>query len=350
MPLRRVELIEDHPLHRIATMAYDAATGDVEVTLVNGQVGRENIGPQERIGAIVRTVFHTRESLLIMYGADGAVFTAEVGRVTDRVDRPVVYLDQNHWIDLARALTPSPKLDVATRDACDRLIQLARASRIILPLSASHVVETAKKGGRQRLDVAKVLVELSRGWQMSSPLAVRARELDSLFVDAPATRLSVDGVFTLAPEALWADRLYAPREQEEPSGLPAEMKGLLDRITWIASVADVVLEATPEVSAAGVAVASSWAASFQELAAHIRANPKAKRFARDLTRTRFVTDMAQDLALAAGLSGESPDEFERWLQDRAEEMFSALPALGRVREVPAPTTSQMPTIDGKATT
>ena len=65
----------------------------------------------------------------------------------------------------------------------------------------------------------------------------------------------------------------------------------------------------------------------------MRSNPKAKFYARDLTRIRFLADMQQDIAQAALQGGLTAEQFGDWLGDGAENAFHALPALGRIREV-----------------
>jgi len=56
-------------------------------------------------------------------------------------------------------------------------------------------------------------------------------------------------------------------------------------------------------------------------------------YSRDLTRTRFITDLGNDLPAAVSASGLSPGEFGTWLEKDAESALSASPGLGRLREV-----------------
>jgi hypothetical protein len=333
-PESYADLPPGHPLSGIATLKLTLATGDAEIVGSDGRLLRGNVGSQPGPTAITEYVFDLRTSTLRLSLEDGTVFITQIGTVRAAVDAPLVYLDQNQWIDLARVLTGSPTISGARKAACQRLIDLARRRDIILPLSAAHLVETAKKGGRQRTDVARSMVELSRGWQMRSPLHVRAHELSHMFSSDTGVLggASLD-LFTLAPEALWTDRFHAPKRRTEPDDLPAELRGLLDRLTWATSLTDVLLDTDPEVSVAGLEIASKWAASFQELAQHMRGNSKAKPYARDLTRTRFITDMQDDVAAAALRGGMTAESFGKWLRDDAESAFSLLPALGRIREV-----------------
>lgn len=328
-----IDLDSSHPLFGVRSLRYDTRSGLATIRLTNGTEVRANIGPESSPAAIVETHFEPARSVLRMSTASGTEFEFDIGFAGRQVGAPVVYLDQNHWIDLARATTGSAQLAAPKRQACEYLIELARAQQIRLPLSAGHVVETAKKGGRQRIDVASTMATLSRGWQMRSPLRIRAYELDRLM------RVGTDGrdqeldVFTLEPNAIWADRLWSPQRPGPTHDLPSELAGLTARISWAAAFADVLLEPKAEVSEAGLNVAELWASSFASLAQHMRGNPKAKQYARDLTRTRMVTDIQHDLAIAASKAGRTPEEFASWLRHDADVAFSTQPALSRVREL-----------------
>jgi hypothetical protein len=72
----------------------------------------------------------------------------------------LVYLDQNHWINLAKAALGRP----AGRPYVDALFELRearRTGRAIFPLSLTHLMETSTIQRRQRIDVATVMEELS---------------------------------------------------------------------------------------------------------------------------------------------------------------------------------------------
>ena len=94
--------------------------------------------------------------------------TFEIGP-TESPGVPVVYLDQNHWIMLARQQWSPEKVPEPHREGYARLTALARERAIVLPLSAAHAFETARKDGHQRRELATTMLQLSRGWQMRSP-------------------------------------------------------------------------------------------------------------------------------------------------------------------------------------
>lgn len=65
----------------------------------------------------------------------------------------------------------------------------------------------------------------------------------------------------------------------------------------------------------------------------MKGNAKAKARSRDLTRTRFFSDLGTDLPAAAEESGITPEQFSHWLQHDAESVIAGSPGLARMREV-----------------
>ncbi len=334
----------------IAAVKHVPATGQVEITRTDGQIVRGNVGTTPGYESIRESVFVPRTSSLRIELVSGTSLTMEIGTLLTSVDRPVVYLDQNHWIDLARFCTGSSQLSEDRVRACHRIAELVEAGQIILPVSGAHLVEIAKKADRQRRDVAQVMVKYSKGWQMISPLRVRAYELLHLFGAGPVA-LGKAQVFTLDPHALWADDKTRRRPAIRPDGtLPAGVQGLLDRITWAEALVETFVDPESTVSDIGTEMAEKWASSFQELAVHVRNTPQARQHLRDVTRVRALSDFSQDITRAALVAGWSTEEFGQWWTARAETDFAGLSMLGRFRELvhlrgwPTPTTSGTVTI------
>ena len=332
----RIDLGTEHPLAAVATITLKP-TGEAEIVGVDGRIFRYHAPSMPGEWAVASTVFDVATSTLRLVLHDDTEFVTEIGTTMSFVDRPVVYLDQNHWIDLARVRVNSPKISGNRKFACERLIELARNREIILPLSGAHMVETAKMGGQQRTDLARTMIELSRGWQMRSPLRVREHELKRMLEPgSPTTSRWPDiDVFTLLPNAIWADRFGTalPRLDDLPDDLPDELRGLTERITWAVALTELLLETDSDFSSEGHRIATAWAKSFHDLAQHMRSNPKAKAYARGLSRTRFITDMPTDIGRAASDNGMSPEQFRTWLAEDAETTLAAAQALGRIREV-----------------
>jgi hypothetical protein len=74
---------------------------------------------------------------------------------------PVVYLDLNHWIMLAKAAVGHPD-GKGSKQALDALRELRASGGVCLPLGSTHYMEMTQIGSaRQRFDVAAVMEELS---------------------------------------------------------------------------------------------------------------------------------------------------------------------------------------------
>lgn len=74
---------------------------------------------------------------------------------------PIVYLDLNHWISLAKAAVGHPD-GARSRPALDALRELHAAGQVLLPLSSTHYMEMIRiHSARQRFDVADVMEELA---------------------------------------------------------------------------------------------------------------------------------------------------------------------------------------------
>jgi hypothetical protein len=83
-----------------------------------------------------------------------------------------VYIDLNHWIGLAKA-RKAGELGLE-----QRIAKLVHAGKIVVPLSAVHVLEVASiLGAQQRQDIADVLREVSRGIVLTPMDAMRYYEV-----------------------------------------------------------------------------------------------------------------------------------------------------------------------------
>jgi hypothetical protein len=138
-----IDLGTEHPLAAVATITLKP-TGEAEIAGVDGRIFRYHAPSMPGEWAVASAAFDVATSTLRLVLHDDIEFVTEIGTTMSIVDRPVVYLDQNHWIDLARVRVNSPKISGHRKFACERLIDLARNREIILPLSGAHMVETAK--------------------------------------------------------------------------------------------------------------------------------------------------------------------------------------------------------------
>ena len=75
----------------------------------------------------------------------------------------ILFIDQNKWIDLARAASGKPDGD-AYVDIYRALSAAVDAKQVLLPLTISHIIETAKRNDPEsRLALARVQAILSKG-------------------------------------------------------------------------------------------------------------------------------------------------------------------------------------------
>ena len=93
----------------------------------------------------------------------------------------VIYLDQNKWIDLARAYHDRPG-GSQYKSVLQKIIDAVESKKAILPLSAQHIIETRKElNFERRKRLAKVMAEISHGitiapqgrmarWELASSL------------------------------------------------------------------------------------------------------------------------------------------------------------------------------------
>ncbi len=132
----------------------------------------------------------------------------------------LVYLDQNHLIDLARAESGSPR-DPAARQVRDLLLAGVKSSKVLCPLSRVHIIETSRIGDHdKRLHLARLLVALSDGWM----LAGRSTRLTVEFELAVAKLFGEDVRAPVAPWPLVGNLVEAYGSIEylsEKTGIPA---------------------------------------------------------------------------------------------------------------------------------
>jgi hypothetical protein len=260
---------------------------------------------------------------------DDALVTVELGSMNTGdeppPDRPVVYLDQLHWVSLSQCLHAPDRIDAGLREAGQALIALAREERLILPLSAAHLSE-APVGGHQRRDLVTTMLELSRGWQMRSPIAVRQSELCAAFAGTPGP---VDGVITLDPGTLFSDpgSGVAP-----PADFPPDWQEMHARLTGVTALYSAAIEEDSDRSDSR-RIAETWAKPHQALATYHRDNKTSKEHVRINTRAYLFGDLRTEIAEAALAVGLDQATLSAWVLAGSAEELQRMPFLGRVHEV-----------------
>ena len=262
----------------------------------------------------------TGESLVVELGAGGEFDLPGP-------DRPVVYLDQCHWITLAKHLRSPDQVAERDRKPAERVVELARSKAILLPISSANRWEIAR-AGKHRRDVVLTMVELSRGWQLRDPINVRGQELRrSMAGGDPAL---AEAVVTLEPGAISSMEHDVAMDFD---GAPPGFNELHERQTIaMASVAALLDDHSPEEGARGREVAAAWAKSFGDLAIYMRDTGTPVEHVRLNTHARMLADLRQEIAQAAIAAGLSPQQNAAWIEN-ADAAFESMPYLRTLREV-----------------
>ncbi|MGH3430163.1 MAG: hypothetical protein ACRDQZ_21775, partial [Mycobacteriales bacterium] len=127
----------------IERMVLNYKTG-ISETHFSGRVVHSPIGLHpDPNGGVDCISFSFASNLLDLILKNGKVVTAEIENPRNPYavpGEPVVYLDQNYWSAIARRMYDPESMRQADRAAADRLIELGRSKKIILPLSSAHLV------------------------------------------------------------------------------------------------------------------------------------------------------------------------------------------------------------------
>ncbi|HNY40863.1 MAG TPA: hypothetical protein PKJ41_10725 [Bryobacteraceae bacterium] len=88
------------------------------------------------------------------------------------------YLDQNKWIEIARAIF-RPEIDPGARLMARQLLQAVEDGRLRIPISDVNIIESHRVGNmEQRQKLAAVFASYSRGWFLASRRTRLQHELD----------------------------------------------------------------------------------------------------------------------------------------------------------------------------
>jgi hypothetical protein len=276
-----------------------------------GEVGRTDYDLERREQTIT---FHRGETV-----------TFDVGPV-ERPEAPVVYLDQNQWVMLARHQWAPEKVPAPHREGYARLMALARERAVVLPLSAAHAFESARKDGRQRRELATTMLQLSRGWQMRSPLKVRREELlcNVAGFRAGATEFQQRPVFTLDPDALFSTSDYAEKDSPEAD--------LQARLTWGPALAETLIEDEREDDEVARAKGERWATLYGGIATRMAAENPSPEQKWATAHMALLADLRDELAAAAATAGLDRGAWDEWLGE-SEDNFASMPAIARVQRI-----------------
>lgn len=283
--------------------------------------------------SIVATTWVPRANAMVFETDRGDSVTAELPTVDDLAPlngRPVVYLDQNQWSTLANFVHAPERVPVAEAEAARALIDMAVASKVVLPLSAGHMSETCKWTNRdRRYALALTILQLSRGWQMRDPLELRRSEIRrALLARYRDEHPAPPAPFTLEPEAL-----HGPNRDRGPIVAPADFPedyALTFRAqTSIASAFDVMLDAEH----VEVGPSPGWVERFHGFTAWLGTQPRDDRRLRHArTDAFFLTDILNEVATECQRAGITAQEMSDWTLNHSSDDTSVMASLGLFRE------------------
>lgn len=322
--------------HNVERLGVDFENGVLEVEFPGGQVFRQPFEPTAPSEVVNRSDYWPRTRELFLDFGDGEPIAIDVGSPGVEAPRcPVVYLDQTHWVRVAQCMIAPDKLDESTRKGYVELIRLAERRQIMLPLSGAHIMETARKGGRQRRDLSSVILRLSRGWQMRSPFRVRR---DEIFRDMakwqgreeqPVDRASI---FTLEPNVVFAEDL-APYSSSSMGELPEEAQEIIVRLTAVSSIAAAMMESGSEDSPEGRSLAHRWAKGHQDLAQFMHENSTPREHRKLNASAMLIGDLKDEVANAAQALELTPADLDSWLDRFASRKCDPMPYLDHLHDV-----------------
>lgn len=250
-----------------------------------------------------------------------------------RRGRPAIYLDQNKWIQLARALHSPDRVTTGELGPSLRLIELAEQQRVLLPLSGGHLLETTVTDRRWREQLSILMMRLSRGWVLRDPTRVARTELLDVFLrhaGRPAWPMPVAVTLELrevTTEDLRGSPVSSDGDLIPPLALVAEM------LSTVTALFAVLLDGEALSSPEGQARTAAWADAHQRAADVLRADSRIRRESRTFTRALFLRDLQHDIVEAQVRSGLSLSGFNDWLEQHSETDIADMPYLGRRRDL-----------------
>lgn len=270
---------------------------------------------------------NSRLHLLLPTGAEALVeLDPDRDAAAALAGRRIVYLDQNKWSEVAASLHGGGSVDRALTTSSRRLADLVEEERIVLPMSAAHMVETSPLFGERRETLAATVLELSRGWQMRNPLVVRREELRAAVADEPPL---ANGVFSLDPDVIFSrGKSGRPASRD----LPELFRRVYPRIVDASSIYEVLVEDDPVDHQDGYAAAESWARAEGELSQKIKGDSLPRERVRTIVGAHVLADLAEDLA-AIKAEHLYPGKVGAWLEERGLDDLLRMPYLARVAAV-----------------
>ena len=275
---------------------------------------------------------------------DGPAITVDFpATVFARPPGPIVYLDQNQWINVARAaLTPEQVTPESDCGAAMALVDAAHRCELTLPLAAAHLVELSRAGSvRRRRELGHVMADLCNGWFMRNPLAVRREEVVTALqrcAARPTNARPRSPVFTCSPAGFYSFKstVADPEPDVDFGGHPlhgVDYAAQMSRLHSLLSLVATVIDERPLDPAEGRTRAAGWASEHDQLSQFLGATPKSRTQRQLAVRAKVLADLGDELAIWALASGMSTAEFGEWFTVTSESDLRQMPYMARVHEV-----------------
>lgn len=313
-------------------MITDYENKTMTVRLIDGQeMTAEMQSGTPRPTPLLRSMCDLLTGELVLTLPDDVDVVAELGSLDDNdappADRPVVYLDQLHWVTLSQHLHAPAKIEgELTAAAAAKIVSLARDRKVVLPMASAHLAEAPLVGTRRR-DLITTLLDLSRGWMMRNPIPVRRRELGAALARQDPL---ANGVFTLDPDAFFITAASGP---PSPSDFPPPWQLLHRRLTGLAALYSAAIEDNLESKDDARVAAQRWADLYHRLATHLQDTKGTATDAREMALQALVKDLSIEITECARAAGISQPAVRRWIQQGASTDVPRMPYLGRLCEI-----------------
>jgi hypothetical protein len=321
----------------------DRADGRAEVERLDGAIFAWRTRAVDDVVASAELDLVARRCVLERTDGAPAITVDFPATVFARPPGPIVYLDQNRWINVARAvLKPEQVTPASERKPAEALADAAHGNELTLPLAAAHLVELAQAGSaRRRRELGGVMADLSSGWFMRSPLAVR-REETTAALRARTPRPTDAGprppVFTCSPVGFFSSQSTAADPEPDADFGGHSLHGIdpagqMKRLDALLALVATIVDERPLDTTAGRAASAGWARGHDELGQFLGTTPRSRGQRQLAVRARVLADLGDELAIWAWASGMSLTEFGEWFKVTSESDLRRMPYMGRVHEV-----------------
>lgn len=317
----------------LRALTLDSAEGQIEIETLGGRVFNlpipDGSNPLASAG-MTRSRADLRHHRLELSLESGETLSFDLGW-PGQGDLPqshqsVVYLDQNHWVDLARSVREPASLNPRLRAPATVIVERARSREIILPLSAANLFELPLAGKRRR-DLAIAMLELSHGWQMRNPLRVRHLEI---LRTLRRVNPEAQEVITLEPGAIFAQASPVSR----PADFPPQWQELHVRMTSAAAaVAGVLDELEPHERKEGLEAAKRWAQVYGALSKRVARDGPGTERTHEIATEMILADLQSEIATAAAEAGFSANQLTLWFERESRAATTSCPNIGTLIEV-----------------